>query len=121
MDDPIQQYIEKCTKESFTIIGKEGSTKDGEGFIQRLWEDANSHFHEIAHLAKKDNTGINGSPCWILRGIRSACVGLSRDGSALYLSLPSCGGVAHSAGVVRNALQATTPSGFTVHPSEGGE
>jgi hypothetical protein len=49
--------IERCTKESFAVIGKEGSTKDGEGFIQRLWEDANSHFGEVAHLAKKDGEG----------------------------------------------------------------
>lgn len=49
--------IEKCIKESFVVIGKEGSTKDGEGFIQRLWEDANLHFNEVAHQAKKDDTG----------------------------------------------------------------
>ena len=35
---------EKCIKESFVVIGKEGSTLDGEGFIQSLWMDANSHF-----------------------------------------------------------------------------
>lgn len=50
--------IEKCIKESFIVIGKEGSTADGEGFIQRLWEDANSNFGEIAHLAKKDENGV---------------------------------------------------------------
>ena len=36
--------INKCCKEHFVVIGKEGSTNDGDGFIQRLWEDANSHF-----------------------------------------------------------------------------
>ena len=46
--------VNRCIKESFTIIGKEGSTLDGQGFVQRLWEDANSHFAEIQHLAKKD-------------------------------------------------------------------
>lgn len=50
--------IQKCIKESFTVIGKEGSTLDGAGFIQRLWEDANLHFNEVAHLAKKDENGI---------------------------------------------------------------
>ncbi len=50
--------IEKITKPAFTVIGKEGSTKDGEGFIQRLWEEANSHFGEIAHLVKKDENGV---------------------------------------------------------------
>lgn len=50
--------IEKCTKEAFTVIGKEGSTTDGEGFIERLWEDANSRFGEIAHLVKTDENGV---------------------------------------------------------------
>lgn len=49
--------INTCIKESFAVIGKEGSTKDGDGFIQRLWEDANSHFGEVANLAKKDEQG----------------------------------------------------------------
>ena len=49
--------IEKVVKESFAVIGKEGSTADGEGFIQKLWEDANSHFEQIAHLAKRDENG----------------------------------------------------------------
>lgn len=49
--------INRCIKESFAVIGKEGSTNDGDGFIQRLWEDANSHFGEVAHLAKKDEAG----------------------------------------------------------------
>lgn len=52
--------IKKCVKEPFAVIGKEGSTKDGAGFIQKLWEDANSHFHEVAHLAKKDENGNIG-------------------------------------------------------------
>lgn len=49
--------IQKCKKESFVVIGKEGSTMDGEGFIQRLWADTNSHFNEASHLAKKDDSG----------------------------------------------------------------
>lgn len=49
--------INKCVKESFVVIGKEGSTNDGEGFIQKLWEDANSHFNEVEQLAKKDEQG----------------------------------------------------------------
>ena len=46
--------IETCEKESFVVIGKEGATTDGAGFIQKLWDEANSHFEEIAHLAKKE-------------------------------------------------------------------
>ena len=49
--------IKRCVKESFVVIGKEGSTLDGENFIQKLWIDANSHFGEIQHLAKKDKNG----------------------------------------------------------------
>lgn len=51
----------KVIKEEFVVIGKEGSTLDGQGFIQKLWDDANGHFSEVAHLAKKDaNGGIVG-------------------------------------------------------------
>lgn len=49
--------IKECTKESFSVIGKEGSTGDGNGFVQQLWADANTHFSEVAHLAKKDENG----------------------------------------------------------------
>lgn len=42
----------KVIKEAFVVIGKEGSTLDGEGFIQKLWNDANGYFSEVAHLAK---------------------------------------------------------------------
>ena len=48
--------IEKVSKDSFVVIGKEGSTRNGDGFIQRLWQDANTHFDEIADLAKKDES-----------------------------------------------------------------
>lgn len=49
--------VHQVRKESFTVIGKEGSTLDGGGFIQKLWDDANAHFEEVAHLAKKDESG----------------------------------------------------------------
>lgn len=49
--------IEKITKDAFCVIGKAGSTNDGEGFVQRLWEDANSHFNEVSALAKKNEDG----------------------------------------------------------------
>ncbi len=49
--------IESYIKEAFSIIGKEGSTKNGPGFVRKLWADANSHFAEVAHLAKKDEKG----------------------------------------------------------------
>lgn len=49
--------IETCIKEAFVVIGKEGSTLDGPGFIQKLWADANAHFDEVQPLAKKDAHG----------------------------------------------------------------
>ncbi|MBE5968000.1 MAG: GyrI-like domain-containing protein [Lachnospiraceae bacterium] len=64
--------IQTCTKQSFFVIGKEGSTKDGKDFIQRLWNDANSHFQEVAELAKKDENGN-------LIGIWGAMSDLSRS------------------------------------------
>ena len=49
--------IEKVYKDSFVVIGKEGSTRDGDGFVQRLWQEANSNFDEISDLAKRDESG----------------------------------------------------------------
>lgn len=64
--------IEKYVKTSFAVIGKEGSTLDGPGFIQRLWTDANGHFGEVQSLAKKDEEGN-------LAGIWGAMSDLSRS------------------------------------------
>ena len=64
--------MESCIKESFSVIGKEGSTEDGAGFVQNLWADANSHFAEVAHLAKKDEDGN-------LMGIWGAMTDFSRS------------------------------------------
>lgn len=49
--------IEKRIKPAFTVIGKEGSTFDGKGFVQKLWNDANSHFDEVQSLVKLDENG----------------------------------------------------------------
>ena len=49
--------MERCTKPAFVVIGKEGSTLDGPGFIQKLWADANAHFSEVQPLAKRDEGG----------------------------------------------------------------
>ena len=50
--------IERCVKESFAVIGKEGSTLDGNHFIQKLWDNVDTHFNEVSDLAIKD---INGN------------------------------------------------------------
>lgn len=49
--------IQTCVMDSFSVIGKEGSTIDGKDVVQNLWQDANAHFKEIAELAKKDEKG----------------------------------------------------------------
>lgn len=49
--------IETRRKESFAVIGKEGSTEDGADFIARLWDEANTHFGEIKALVKTDGDG----------------------------------------------------------------
>ncbi len=82
--------IKKISKSSFTVIGKEGSTLDGDGFIQRLWQDANGHFEEIADLAKRDDQGN-------LVGVWGAMSDLSRSfrpwddfNKGLYLAGAEC-------------------------------
>lgn len=44
-------------KDEFTVIGRLGSTRDGEDFIARLWHDADSGFYEIADLVKTTPQG----------------------------------------------------------------
>ena len=49
--------MKQVSKAAFCVIGKEGSTAEEEGFVQRLWQDANTHFDEVRHLAKRDEAG----------------------------------------------------------------
>jgi len=59
--------IKRVFKESFSVIGKLGSTKDGDDFIKQLWLDANSNFNEIIEFVKKDeNNNLIG--IWGLMG-----------------------------------------------------
>lgn len=50
--------IEKITKPAFSVIGRLGSTAEGEGFIARLWQAANELFPEIESLVKRNENGI---------------------------------------------------------------
>lgn len=83
--------MEKCMKEAFAVIGKEGSTNDGPGFVQSLWTDANAHFAEVAHLAKKDENsnlvGIWGAMTDFSRSFLPWEDGFSRG---LYLAGVEC-------------------------------
>lgn len=84
--------VEHCTKPAFTVIGKEGCTLDGEGFVQRLWADANAHFDEVAHLARRNADGS-------FAGFWGAMSDLSRSfrpwtdsfSQGLYLAGVECG------------------------------
>jgi len=49
--------FQKISLPAFSVIGKEGSTDDGPGFIAALWDSANSAFGEVAHLAVHDESG----------------------------------------------------------------
>ena len=49
--------VSKVLKHKFTVIGIEGSTNDGDGFIAKLWNEANTRFAEIMHLCKRDEEG----------------------------------------------------------------
>ena len=82
--------VKKISKDSFVVVGKEGSTKDGDGFIKNLWQDANSHFDEIADLVKRDDAGD-------LVGIWGAMTDFSRSfkpwddfNKGLYLAGAEC-------------------------------
>ena len=83
--------MERCAKRAFVVIGKEGSTSDGPGFIQKLWSEANAHFREVQPLAKTDENGV-------LAGIWGAMSDCSRsfkpweDGfrKGLYLAGVEC-------------------------------
>ena len=44
---------------AFSVLGREGSTDEGAGFIARLWQQANENFSDIApHVVY----GANGAP-----------------------------------------------------------
>ena len=83
--------FEKIVKESFAVIGKEGSTQDGPGFVQRLWADANGHFSEVQSLVKIDGNGnlagIWGAMSDLSRSFRPWEDGFSRG---LYLAGVEC-------------------------------
>lgn len=54
--------MERWVKSAFSVIGMEGSTEDGPGFIAGLWDQANGRFGEVAALAK---TNEDGSLCGV--------------------------------------------------------
>lgn len=59
---PLPEDVCVWEKPAFCVIGRLGSTADGEGFVRALWQDANAHFGEIAPLALRR---ADGSLCGI--------------------------------------------------------
>lgn len=58
----------KVIKEAFVVIGKEGSTSDGEGFIQKLWNMQMVISVKWHIWQRKTQTGVlweYGVPCLI--------------------------------------------------------
>ena len=49
--------ILRVVKKEFTVIGIEGSTNDGNDFIAKLWNEANTRFAEIMNICKRDEDG----------------------------------------------------------------
>lgn len=100
--------IERVEKAAFSVIGKEGSTEEGEGFVQRLWEQANGHFEEVAPLAKRDDSGALAG-IWGLMSDPSRRFAPWTDGFSrgLYLAGVEC------------ADDAQPPSGWTKWTAPG--
>ncbi|MBP3655185.1 MAG: GyrI-like domain-containing protein [Clostridia bacterium] len=48
---------DRWIKPGFAVIGMEGSTRDSEGFVARLWAQANARYDEVAALAIRDEQG----------------------------------------------------------------
>ena len=49
--------METYRKQAFCVIGREGSTRMGAGFIDRLWQDFDAHCGELAPLALRNEQG----------------------------------------------------------------
>ena len=89
--------IQTWIKPAFSVIGKEGATTDGADFVQRLWESANAHFEEVAHLVKRDKNGVPlgfwGAMTDFSRSFRPWADGFSQG---LYLAGVECEEVAEA-------------------------
>lgn len=83
--------MERWVKPGFVVIGIEGATTEGAGFVQRLWAEANSRFPEVAALAKKHAdgslAGVWGAMSDVSRAFRPWEEGFTKG---LYLAGVEC-------------------------------
>lgn len=77
--------IQRLRKDTFTVIGKQGTTADGEDFVNALWKKANEGADEIASLIKRDGKGIPVG-FWGLRSSLETPFAEWKDGEGLYLA-----------------------------------
>lgn len=94
--------MEHWIKPAFAVMGIEGSTEDGAGFVQRLWEMANSRFPEVAALAERKPDGS-------LAGVWGAMTDMDRR-FAPWTEGFTCGLYLAGVEVRRDAV---TPAGWT--------
>lgn len=49
--------IKECSFESFAVVGLVGTSDEGPGYVDALWQKMNRYGKSIMHLAKKDENG----------------------------------------------------------------
>ncbi len=77
--------IKRCRKEAFTVIGKQGTTRDGEDFVNVLWKKANEGMDQIASLVKRDRMGAPVG-FWGIRSSLTVPLNEWENGEGLYLA-----------------------------------
>jgi len=77
--------IQRCRKGEFAVIGKKGSTSDGEDFVNVLWRKTNTGMDEIADLTDRDRNGVPVG-FWGLRSASDMSFSEWEDGEGLYLA-----------------------------------
>ena len=77
--------IKRVRKDEFTVIGKLGSTAEGENFVNALWKKANEGFEEISSLVKCDAQGVPVG-FWGLRSSLDTPLDEWKDGEGSYLA-----------------------------------
>lgn len=94
--------IEYWQHGTFSVLGREGATEDGAGFIPALWQAANEHFPEIAPSVVY-NEGGAPARLWGLMSDRSRSLRPWEDSFSrgLYLAGAEC------------AADAPVPEGWT--------
>ena len=57
METKLDSYHLSVILPMITVIGKEGLCTTEKNIVQELWQEANSHFNEVAALGMKNSDG----------------------------------------------------------------